>query len=62
MKYKVTVTETLLRVVNVDSSSAEEAEYEVRCLYRKAIIVLDWSDFTEYSIKALPDNNPPSIL
>ncbi len=56
MKYQVTVTETLSRVVNIESSSAEEAEDKVRSLYRKEAIVLDWNDFTQVDISARSDD------
>lgn len=56
MKYQVTVTETLSRVVNIDSTSAEEAEEKVRSLYKKDVIVLDWADFQDLNIRANSDD------
>lgn len=54
MEYQVTVTETLSRVVNIDASSAEEAEETVKSLYRIGTIILDWNDFSNviFSMKS----------
>ena len=56
MEYQVTVTETLSKVVNIDSTSAKEAEEMVRSLYKKEAIVLDWADFSDLNIKVNSDN------
>ena len=44
-KYKVEVTETLQRVMEVDADNKEQAEAQVREMYRREEIVLDEGDF-----------------
>jgi len=50
MNYQVTITETLSRTVNVEAPSAENAEEQVRRLYRKEKIVLDSSDCSCFDV------------
>ena len=50
MKFKVEITETLQRVVEVEAASAEDAERQVRAAYRAGDIVLDAEDCTEVEI------------
>ena len=51
MEYQVTITETLSRIKSIEASSAFMAEEEVRRLYKKEYIVLDYSDLQEVQIK-----------
>lgn len=44
-KQKVTIKETLVRVVEVEASDAASAENEVRGAYRNGSIILDADDF-----------------
>lgn len=50
MEYQVTITETLSRVLRVESSSAKAAEDYVRELYRNEDIVLDFSDLSFFDV------------
>ena len=51
MEYQVTITETLSRIKSIEAPSAFVAEEEVRRLYKKENIVLDYSDLKEVQIK-----------
>lgn len=51
MEYQVTITETLSRIKSIEAPSAFMAEEEVRRLYKKENIVLDYSDLQEVQIK-----------
>ena len=44
MKYNVEISETLARTLEVEASSAEEAESKVREMYRSGAIVLSAED------------------
>lgn len=52
-KYSIEVLETLSRTVEVEATNAVEALEQVRLMYRKCEIVLDYSDYkdTEISVK-----------
>ena len=52
MEYQVTITETLSRIVRIESSSAKAAEERAREMYRNQEIILDFSDFCYYDIQA----------
>ena len=52
MEFQVTIKETLSRVLRINSTSAEAAEDEVRELYRKEEVVLDYSDLIDCEINA----------
>jgi len=45
MTFKVEITETLSRVVEVESSTAQDAEEIVRKMWRQEEVVLDADDF-----------------
>ncbi len=47
------ITETLVRLVEVEAASAEQAEEAVRRLYREGQIVLDADDYvdTDFEVK-----------
>ncbi|MCW6660008.1 DpnD/PcfM family protein [Aerococcaceae bacterium NML191292] len=49
-QYKVEITETLSRVVEVNANSSDEAINIVRQLYEEREIVLDSSDYLETEI------------
>lgn len=46
-KYKIEITETLQKVVEIDAESLEEALYKAKLMYRMQEVVLDESDFVE---------------
>ena len=52
-KYKIEVTETLQRIVEVSARSVEEAIAQVTEKYREGEIVLDRSDFIDVKIEML---------
>ena len=52
MKYQVTVTETLERVVTVDANSPAEAEEMIEEQWERADLVLDAEDFVYVAFKA----------
>ena len=53
MKYRVEITETLSRTIEMDAKNEEAAVDMVRQMYRNCEIVLDASDYveTEISVK-----------
>ncbi len=51
-KQKVTICETLVRVVNVEAANAAEAEEKIRHAYRDGGVVLDADDFNNVEIVA----------
>lgn len=57
MKYKVEIEEILRRTVEVEALSQDDAEMQVRQLYRDCKIILDADDFTgESAIKCVDTN------
>lgn len=46
-KFKITVTETLVQVVEVEADNAKEAPEKVKEMYDNEEIVLDYSDLTK---------------
>ena len=53
MNYRVVVTETLQRIIEIDAGSYEEAELKVVRQYCKEDIVLDSTDFTDVEFEVL---------
>lgn len=53
MKYTIQVEETLQKLIEVDASSVEEAEADVRGRYRQGEIVLDAADFVGAEISVV---------
>lgn len=53
MKYRIEITETLSRTVDVEAENEEVALEKVRQMYRNSAIILDASDYleTEISVK-----------
>lgn len=47
MKYKVTITETLKRTVEVEAASYMQAQNIAEDMYNNEDIVLDYNDFYE---------------
>ena len=52
MRWKVTIRETLVRVVEVEAEDAYDAEDLVRSRYDAGDIVLDADDFSNVEIEA----------
>ena len=50
-KYKVEITETLKRVVEIEANNEENALYEVTKKYKNSEIVLDYSDFVDVNFE-----------
>ncbi|MDR3090231.1 MAG: DpnD/PcfM family protein [Desulfobulbaceae bacterium] len=52
MQYKIEITETLQRIIEIDANSESEAVEAVRKSYRNCEIVLDSSDYiaTNYDL------------
>lgn len=52
-KYRIEITETLSRTIEVEAESEEVAVKKVRQMYRNGDIILDASDYieTEISVK-----------
>lgn len=51
MKYKIEITETLQKVVEVEAENFSEAIIKVATDYKDGEIVLDGMDFVGYGIK-----------
>ena len=51
-KYKVTITETLQKEIEVEASSKEEAIYQIKQQYKNEEIVLSADDYvyTDFSV------------
>lgn len=49
--YKIEITETLSRVIEIEALSAEEAIDKAREMYRAEKIVLDGDDYVEMEIE-----------
>ena len=49
--YKIEITETLSRIVEIDASSKDEAYQKISKMYKEGEIVLDSSDYIDYEIK-----------
>jgi len=57
MKYYVSVTETLNKIVSVEAASEREAERKVRKAYENCDITLDSDNFCRESIEVDPDQD-----
>lgn len=55
MKFKIEITETLQRIVEVKANNLSEAISKVVEDYDNLNIVLDHEDFVEFSIKEVAD-------
>ena len=52
MKWTVEVTETLQASIEIEAESAEDAEKQVRTMYRRGDMVLDASDYVDVAFDA----------
>jgi len=48
--FKIQITESLSRVIEIEASSIEEAVSKANVLYKNAVVTLDSSDYTEVQI------------
>ena len=53
--YKIKITESLSRVVEIEAKSSDDAVSKVNGLYKNAVITLDESDYTEVQITEVKD-------
>ena len=53
MKYKIKITETLQRIVEIDSTSKDSALKQARKLYSDEKIILDSGDYTNTNIEVI---------
>jgi hypothetical protein len=53
MKYKIEITETLQKTIEVDADNLSDAISKVKELYYKEDIVLDYSDYIDTDIKVV---------
>ena len=53
-RFKVTITETLKRTVEVEADEQQQAEQIVSADWRLGGYILDASDFTEVEFEAVP--------
>ena len=56
-RYDVEITETLSRIIPIEAESPEEAERMVEIQYSNSEIILDYSDFLDWEITVLPNEN-----
>ena len=49
--FKIEITETLQRIIEIEAKNEEEAHRKVKEMYQEEEIVLDSSDFVETEIK-----------
>ncbi len=49
-KFKIEITETLQKTIELEAESLEEALYKAECLYKEEKIILDSSDFVDVNI------------
>ncbi len=54
-KYKVEITETLQKIIEINSSSEEDAINQVRNDYGSEKITLDSNDFIEFEINTIKE-------
>lgn len=57
MKYKVQITETLQKIIEVDASNENEAILNVKEKYKKEDIVLDETDYIDTEFDILDGDN-----
>ena len=56
-KFKIEITETLSKIIEVDADNIEEALERVETMYKEEKIILDSSDFIDKEIKLFNDEN-----
>lgn len=57
MKYKVEITETLQKIIEVEASNEKEALLNVKERYKKEDIVLNEADYIDTEFDALDEEN-----
>lgn len=50
-KYKVEITETLKKTVEVEADNEEEALHKVMKMYKNEEVILDYNDFADLDFK-----------
>ena len=50
-KYKVEITETLSRIIDIEAENEKDAVSKIKDLYRKEEIVLDSNDYLDTKIE-----------
>ena len=50
-KYKVEITETLQKTVEVEADSKEDALHKAMKMYKKEEVILDYNDFVDLDFK-----------
>ncbi len=50
-KYKVEITETLQKTVEVEEDNKEEALHKVMKMYKNEEVILDYNDFVDLDFK-----------
>lgn len=53
--FKIKITESLSRIVEIESGTSTDAVEKVKGLYKNAVITLDSSDYTEVDICEVVD-------
>lgn len=56
-KFKIEITETLSKIIEVEADNIEEALERVETMYKEEKIILDSSDFIDKEIKLFNDEN-----
>ncbi len=56
-KFKIEITETLSKIIEVEADDIEEALERVETMYKEEKIILDSSDFIDKEIKLFNDEN-----
>lgn len=50
-KYKVEITETLQKIIEIEADSKTDALYKVKEMYRDEEVILDANDFVDLDFK-----------
>ncbi|HBG69618.1 MAG: hypothetical protein A2W93_13905 [Bacteroidetes bacterium GWF2_43_63] len=53
--FKIKITESLSRIVEIEAGTSTDAVEKVKGLYKNAVITLDSSDYTEVNICEVED-------
>ncbi len=56
-KFKIEITETLSKIIEVEADDIEEALERVETMYKEEKIILDSSDFIDKEITLFNDEN-----
>ena len=52
-KFKVEITETLQKIVEVEANNKEEAVHKVMKMYKNEEVILDYDNFVDVSFKSI---------